>query len=126
MVNVEQIIEFVDRVTEAFRPDQVILFGSYAYGTPTTDSDVDLLVVMPHEDAPYKKAAQITNTVPPDFDCDMMVRSKEALAERIALNDFFLKEVTEKGIALYDASNAGVGRKGRRRLQQRRSRTAVA
>jgi len=49
MANVAQIIKFVNRVAEAFRPERVILFGSHAYGTPTADSDVDLLVVMPHE-----------------------------------------------------------------------------
>src|SRR5207249_10189463 len=34
-------------IAEEFHPDQIILFGSYAYGTPHEDSDVDLLVVMP-------------------------------------------------------------------------------
>ena len=39
--------EFARQVAERFQPDKIILFGSYAYGTPTADSDVDLLVVMP-------------------------------------------------------------------------------
>ena len=39
--------EYVRRVAECFQPDRIILFGSYAYGTPNEDSDVDLLVVMP-------------------------------------------------------------------------------
>lgn len=40
------IAEVVAQIVEHFHPQQVVLFGSYAYGTPTPDSDVDLLVVM--------------------------------------------------------------------------------
>ena len=36
----------VERITERFRPEKIILFGSYARGTPTADSDADLLIVM--------------------------------------------------------------------------------
>jgi predicted nucleotidyltransferase len=126
MVDVEQIIRFVNQVAETFRPQRVILFGSYAYGNPTADSDVDLLVVMPHTGAPSRKASEIRTEIPRDFPCDLMVRSPKALRERIELDDFFLKEVTEKGITLYEAADAGVGRKGRRRLRHRKARTAVA
>src|SRR5437764_13760465 len=41
---------YVRRVVDKFRPQKVILFGSHAYGRPTPDSDVDLLVVMPASD----------------------------------------------------------------------------
>ena len=37
----------VQRLVERFEPEQIILFGSYARGTATNDSDVDLLVIMP-------------------------------------------------------------------------------
>jgi len=47
VVSMEQIEEFGRRIGEQFKPERVILFGSYAYGTPTPDSDVDLLVIMP-------------------------------------------------------------------------------
>jgi predicted nucleotidyltransferase len=126
MVNVEQIIEFVNRIAESFRPQRVILFGSYAYGKPTADSDVDLLVVMPHAGTPASKASEIRVAIPRNFPCDLMVRSPGTLRRRIMLDDFFLKEVTQKGITLYEASNAGVGRKGRRRLRYRNARIAVA
>jgi predicted nucleotidyltransferase len=43
-VTADQIVSFVDRVVAAFKPRRVVLFGSYARGTPTADSDVDLLI----------------------------------------------------------------------------------
>jgi len=49
-VTQEQIQEYSDRIAAEFKPERIILFGSYAYGAPTRDSDVDLLVVMPCKD----------------------------------------------------------------------------
>ena len=46
MVTREEIQATCDDIVREFAPLQVILFGSYAYGTPKEDSDVDLLVVM--------------------------------------------------------------------------------
>ena len=47
MISRQDIQTTCDDIVREFAPLQVILFGSYAYGTPTADSDVDLLVVMP-------------------------------------------------------------------------------
>ena len=54
MVEMSQIREVVLRIIELFHPNQVILFGSYACGTPEIDSDVDFLVVMPFQGKPWK------------------------------------------------------------------------
>ena len=48
MVSRRAIKRFADEVARRFKPEKIILFGSYAYGQPTPDSDVDLLVVMPY------------------------------------------------------------------------------
>src|SRR4029078_12547162 len=58
--------EFARRVRERFQPDKIILFGSYAYGVPHADSDVDLLVVMPARNQ-LSKAAQIDLACDPPF-----------------------------------------------------------
>ena len=50
MVEMDSIRELAEKIVHIYRPQQVILFGSYAYGTPTADSDVDLLVIMPARD----------------------------------------------------------------------------
>ena len=46
MVSRQEIQATCNDIVREFAPLQVILFGSYGYGTPTEDSDVDLLVVM--------------------------------------------------------------------------------
>jgi hypothetical protein len=60
---------------------------------------------MPHRGPSYRKATQISLAVDRDFPCDLLVRSPAILERRIKCNDFFLKEITEKGICLYDASS---------------------
>ena len=52
MVAMKGILAVVDRIAEAFDPDRVVLFGSHARGTATSDSDVDLLVILPFEGRP--------------------------------------------------------------------------
>ena len=109
MVTFEQIKTVSDRIANTFHPQQIILFGSYAYGTPTPDSDVDLLVVMPFTDHEAQQALLIRRQIPMPFPVDVMVRSPEQLRERLTLNDWFLREITEKGRVLYAASDTRVG-----------------
>lgn len=81
---------------------QVILFGSYAYGTPTEDSDVDLLVVMNVPKSEFRdKAVEIRQRIPYRFSMDLLVRSPEEIAYRLLYNNWFLREITEKGEPLH-------------------------
>ncbi len=101
MITPAQIQRVSDEIARQFRPDKIILFGSYAYGTPTEDSDVDLLVVLPFEGRKAKKATEIRLTVRAGFAMDLIPITPECLQERLAMNDFFLREITEKGKVLH-------------------------
>ena len=109
MVDAQRIQQVSDEIARRFRPERIILFGSYAYGTPTEDSDVDLLVVMPFEGRERAKAMEIKRTVGVDFAMDLLVYDPKYLQQRIEWEDWFLREVTEKGRLLYEAAHAGVG-----------------
>jgi uncharacterized protein len=119
-----EILEPVDEIARQFQPQRVILFGSYAYGTPADNSDVDLLAVMPCDTQEYRKATEISLAVGHRFPMDLLVRSPEILRQRLKWNDWFLKEVVEKGIVLCDAADTRMGEQGRGRLQQRFAATA--
>ena len=104
MVTREDIQATCDDIVREFTPLQVILFGSYAYGTPTDDSDVDLLVVMDIPKSEFRnKALEIQQRIPYRFSLDILVRSPEEIAYRVSYNDWFLREITEKGDFLYRA-----------------------
>lgn len=102
MVTREEIQATCDDIVREFAPFQVILFGSHAYGTPTEDSDVDLLVVMDIPKSEFtRKAIEIRQRISYRFGLDLLVRSPEEIAYRVSYNDWFLREITEKGELLH-------------------------
>ena len=116
------------RIAQHFRPRRIILFGSYAYGTPNEDSDVDLLVLMDGRRV-HDKGIRIREAVTFGFPVDLLVRSPAEFERRIAMGDFFLREIQEKGKILYEGADPRVGEKGRRRFRDsaaRASRKKVA
>ena len=107
MVTRQEIQATCDDIVREFAPLQVILFGSYAYGTPTEDSDVDLLVVMDIPKSEFtRKAIEIRQRIPYRFGLDLWVRSPEEIAYRVSYNDWFLREITEKGEVLHGSDAA--------------------
>jgi predicted nucleotidyltransferase len=94
-------------IAEKFNPDEIILFGSHAYGKPTGWSDVDLLVVMDTPKGGEMEAILEVSRSLPDltFSVDIVVRSREVLERRKKLGDWFLREITNKGKVLYERTN---------------------
>ena len=106
MVTRQDIQATCDDIVREFSPLQVILFGSYAYGTPTEFSDVDLLVVMavPKSEA-RRQEIEIREQLARPFRLHVLVHSPEDLAYRLAYNDWFLREIREKGEVLYQTAD---------------------
>src|ERR1700738_496349 len=105
---------FARQVAERFRPDKIILFGSYAYGTPHADSDVDILVVMPAR-SQIDQSVRIDRAIDPPFPLDLIVRTPKNMKWRLEERDSFLTEVVSRGKRLYEANDARVGAKSRKR-----------
>lgn len=97
--------KFVADVAREFLPEKVILFGSYAKGSAKAESDVDLLVVMPEDVSGVRIAADIITRLKPTLPVELIVRSSRQINERLALNDFFLREIMTTGKELYAASH---------------------
>ena len=107
------------QIVQAVQPQQIILFGSYAYGQPHEDSDVDLLVVMPFEGSPYQQAFKIRMGINAPFALDLLVRTPEYVAQQLEWGDCFMQEVISQGKVIYEATHTAMGQKSRRRLAQR-------
>ncbi|MBI2331963.1 MAG: nucleotidyltransferase domain-containing protein [Chloroflexi bacterium] len=95
-------------IAREFDPDQVILFGSHAYGKPTAWSDVDLLVVMETpKGEEFEKSLEIRESLSRvTFGLDIVVRSRKVIERRKKLGDWFLIDITEKGKVLYERSKS--------------------
>lgn len=105
MVEMKKIEDLTSQIVREFNPERIILFGSYAYGRASDDSDVDLLVVLPFEGKPVRKAIEIRNKVNAGVPLDLIVRTPEQLAERLAQNDWFMRDIVERGRTLYEANH---------------------
>ena len=105
MVEMKEIRDLTSQIAREFNPDRIILFGSHAYGQPGNDSDVDILVVLSFEGKPVRKAIEIRNKINARVPLDLIVRTPEQLAQRLAQNDWFMREIVERGRTLYEANH---------------------
>ncbi len=103
-VNEDSLREITQRLVEMFHPEQVILFGSYAWGTPTADSDVDVMVIVPESDlSDYQRAVLGHRSLRGlGISKDVIVRTR---AEFDALRDVRASleyKIARQGRVLYD------------------------
>lgn len=101
----EEILKAAQAIAQAVRPEKVILFGSYAYGKPTEDSDVDFLII--HRAHPRSKRIDVSIAAQKaishrTFPVDIVVRSTRQIKERVGYGDYFLEEITRKGEVLFE------------------------
>jgi predicted nucleotidyltransferase len=98
----QEIDDFARRIGESFQPERVILFGSWACGEPTADSDVDLLVIMPFQGKAVRRAVEILLAVRPAFPIDLIVYTPEEAARRYQELDPLVREAIDRGRILYE------------------------
>ena len=96
----------VQRIVFELKPEKIILFGSYAYGNPTPDSDVDLLVVV-ETDGKNKEVYRAVSKIlyPRQFPVDILIKTPEEVEAALkggTDNGFFIREILKKGKVLYD------------------------
>jgi predicted nucleotidyltransferase len=112
---------FARQIAERFQPDKIVLFGSYAYGTPHNESDVDLLVIMPAYDI-VAQAIRISGAFERLFSHSIIVRTPQQITSGLRADDrdWFLDEVLTKGKVLYEAPHRAVGaqRRGGHRMRK--------
>jgi predicted nucleotidyltransferase len=98
--------DFAREVAVRFQPEKILLFGSYAYGMPNADSDVDILVIMPTRNQ-HDQAVKIRWEIPASFPMDLIVRTPTNLQWRLAEGDSFHSEIMSKGKVLYEKDHKG-------------------
>jgi predicted nucleotidyltransferase len=97
--------QVVEQIVEKFKPQKIILFGSYARGNPRPESDVDLLVVMETPIKESKQSLEIRRHLDVMFGMDLIVHTPKRLKERVDMGDWFLRDVLKEGKVLYESSS---------------------
>jgi predicted nucleotidyltransferase len=95
--------DIVQRIVSELDPEQIILFGSYGYGSPTEDSDVDLLVIMETSDRPADRYLAVSRLIRPrPFPLDILVKTPDEISQALEKGDFFIREIVSQGQTLYE------------------------
>jgi len=112
--------KIISDITEALvrqGVERIVLFGSCASGNPTSDSDIDLMIVVPVDSFPKTHREKMDlhlqyNQVIKDFrkliPIDLIVHTRATFRQFIQMESMFSKEITNNGIILYESNNKGV------------------
>ncbi|MCX6227387.1 MAG: nucleotidyltransferase domain-containing protein [Bacteroidia bacterium] len=110
MIGTRYIPLLVDKLL-ATQPEKIILFGSYAYGEPNTNSDLDILVVTGDDIIPasfsekskiYLKISKAISAIKKEFPVDLIVHTKPMHQKFIEIDSLFARELLSKGKVLYE------------------------
>ena len=98
--------EIVRRLVAEYQPEKIILFGSYAYGEPHEDSDLDMLII---KETPERRidrmrtVHRLTTDAHHRIAFEPIVMTPAEVEERLEIGDQFIAEIVEKGELLYAA-----------------------
>jgi len=97
-----QIKDISDTIAARFNPQRIILFGSHAWGSPTSNSDVDLFIIQQSRKTRLERQREIRRSLfPPELAIDLFVYTPKEVERRLAMGDFFVKDIMTKGKVLY-------------------------
>ena len=99
----ELIDNIVKKIVDNVHPKMIILFGSYARGNPSEDSDIDLIVIKDSDLKPGKRAQEIDILFSDrTFPLDIIVYTPEEVKRFKDVNGSFIKDIFESGEIVYD------------------------
>jgi len=102
-LTVSKLAEITQRLVAALNPQQVVLFGSHAWGQPTDESDADLLVIVERAAEPgYRLAQQAYRSLyGVRYPCDVIVHTREEVERARQVKASLLRKIIEEGRVLY-------------------------
>lgn len=98
----KEIKKITNQIVEKYKPEKIILYGSFAYGKPTEDSDLDLLIIKKTKEPKVKRIKEVLMKVKSNLPLEPLVYTPEELDNRLKLRDFFIEEALNKGKVIYE------------------------
>jgi len=110
MGNQEKIQKVVKKIVKRFSPQKVILFGSYAWGKPSKDSDVDLLVIKNSKKRRMEREQELRKLLfPAGVAMDILVYTPQELEKAINEHqNLFLEDIVRNGRVLFAKPNSTI------------------
>jgi predicted nucleotidyltransferase len=100
----QTIKNIADKIAAEFNPAKIILFGSYEWGAPNEDSDIDLFIIKETVDRRIDRERAVRKIIfGIETPLDILVYTPDEISRRLAFEDPFISEILTKGKTLYEA-----------------------
>ena len=105
----EEIAKIIAILKKEYSPLKIILFGSYVYGNPTEDSDIDILIIKNTNKNRVDRFITVKKLI---YDpqrkivVSPLVLTPDELSNRLSIGDDFIKDIISRGIVLYEKKNS--------------------
>ncbi len=100
----KEIKKITKLIVRKYKPEKIILFGSFALGKQNEDSDVDLLIIKKTRKKFLRRLFELRKIIDGEIPLDLLVRTPDEIEKRLNLGDFFYQDIIKKGKCLYDRS----------------------
>ena len=102
--NMEVISRIVRKIKNEYQPEKILLFGSYAWGNPTRDSDIDLFIIKQTDEKPRDRRIKVREILDEEnalFALEPLVYTPDEIENRLKLGDDFIKKIINKGVVVH-------------------------
>ncbi|MBI3335227.1 MAG: nucleotidyltransferase domain-containing protein [Candidatus Portnoybacteria bacterium] len=89
-------------IIKNYKPEKIILFGSFAYGEPTRSSDIDLLIIKKTKKSRIERTKELLLMVDNKVPFEPVIYTPEEVDQRAREGDFFIEDILSKGKILYE------------------------
>ena len=104
MITQRAINKISEKIAKKYKPEKIYLFGSFVWGKPNFDSDVDFFIIKKTKKKKFDRQLQVRKIVSGELPVDILVYNQEEIGERLSLGDLFLKKILNQGKLIYDAA----------------------
>lgn len=98
----KEIKKITNNLKRKYKPKKIILFGSFAYGKPTTASDIDMLIIKNTKEKKINRIKKVLSLIDSDLPFEPIIYTPKEISERIFLRDLFIRNILKKGRILYE------------------------
>lgn len=103
-ITFKKIKKTADLIAQKYKPEKIILFGSFARGKPTEDSDIDLLIIKKTKKKWLERQIEVGKIIDGEIATDTLIQTPSEIRRRLDLGDFFYRNILKKGTLLYEKS----------------------
>lgn len=101
-----KIKKIIQKIAENYKPESIYIFGSYAWGKPTKDSDLDLFIIKDTDEWFFKRSVEVKKPLLSDYSMamDVFVLNHKEIKKSLKQGNIFINKILSNGKKVYERS----------------------